>query len=486
MSVPGSKIAPPPIAPARPAGPSMPGPLALGPEDFAPVLRRGGPQGPVRPSRSYWADAWNRLRGNRQALASLVIVLLLFLFSSIGPLLWRLDPTAPDLSRISEPPSLSRTAQVLPEPSLYPDVVAPGVDPHPDGIDGATLPAPALLEVVGEPTTLAVRLDWTPVRGAAGYRVYRSTEPPAGAYLGLPVGQIDGGNVVSFEDTFALRPQTYFYSVIASNMADSPRARTLAVTPVSAITLAAARAVRGDASLGRVITLPPHPLGTDGLGRDVLARLMAGARVTLLLIGFLAPLLAILLGVVIGGVSGYFGGLVDQWLMRFTDFVLSLPFILFLILVRVALGSGPGQSDVTALLVGLVALSWTGEARLVRGQVLQLREMEFVQAARLLGASPTHLLARHLLPNTLGVVLVAFTFAVPSSIFTEAFLSFIGMGVTPPRASWGSMCLDGFGSFLTSPHEFVFPALFISVSVLAFNLLGDGLRDALDPRLRSR
>ncbi len=455
-------------------------------DEFAPAGRRPGPGGPVRPSLSYWADAWMRLRRNRQALASLVIVVGLFLFTALGPLLWRVDPAEPDLTRILEPPSLGRTATVLAEPAPMPELTVPGIEPHPDGVEGTALPAPASLEVVGRPTTLSVRLRWAPVAGAAGYRVYRSTEPPAGDYLGLPLGEVRGGNVVSFEDTFALRARPYTYAVVATNVTDSLRAATLEVTPLSAVTLAVARAVRPDAALGQRIAFPARPFGTDELGRDVLARLMAGAQVTLVTIGFVAPLLAILLGVIIGGVAGYFGGRVDQWLMRFTDFVLSLPFILVLILVRVALGSGPGRSDVTALLVGLVALSWTGEARLVRGQVLQLREGEFVQAARLLGASPVRLLARHLLPNTLGVVLVAFTFAVPASIFTEAFLSFIGMGVSPPRASWGSMCLDGFGSFLTSPHEFVFPALFISLSVLAFNLLGDGLRDALDPRLRSR
>jgi oligopeptide transport system permease protein len=117
--------------------------------------------------------------------------------------------------------------------------------------------------------------------------------------------------------------------------------------------------------------------------------------------------------------------------------------------------------------------------------VLQLRESEFVQASRLLGAKPYYLLARHLLPNTLGVILISFTFAIPGAIFTEAFLSFIGMGVEPPTPSWGSMCNDGIQSFLTHPHEFLFPALAISVAVLAINLLGDGLRDALDPRMRS-
>jgi oligopeptide transport system permease protein len=125
-------------------------------------------------------------------------------------------------------------------------------------------------------------------------------------------------------------------------------------------------------------------------------------------------------------------------------------------------------------------------ARLTRGQVLQLRESEYVQAARLLGARPWYLLLRHLLPNTLGVILVSFTFAIPGAIFTEAFLSFISMGVKPPMASWGSMAQDGYQIFLTSPHLFVLPSLFIAVAVLAFNLLGDGLRDALDPKLRSR
>jgi oligopeptide transport system permease protein len=164
--------------------------------------------------------------------------------------------------------------------------------------------------------------------------------------------------------------------------------------------------------------------------------------------------------------------------MRVTDVFLALPFLLVAILLQVTLGLPP--------LTALVALSWVGPARLVRGQILQLREQEFVQASRLLGAGPLHLLLQHLLPNTLGVLLVAVTFAIPQAIFTEAFLSFIGLGVEPPAASWGTLCNDGIRTFLTSPHEFLFPALFISGTVLSFNLLGDALRDALDPKLRGR
>ena len=172
-------------------------------------------------------------------------------------------------------------------------------------------------------------------------------------------------------------------------------------------------------------------------------------------------------------------------LSTIVDFVMALPFLLVVILISVTLGAG-GDRSIIALVSGMVSLGWSGVARLTRGQILQLRESEYVQAARLLGARPRYLLLRHLLPNTLGVILVSFTFAIPGAIFTEAFLSFISMGVKPPKASWGSMAQDGYQTFLTSPHLFIFPSLFIAAAVLAFNLLGDGLRDALDPKLRSR
>jgi oligopeptide transport system permease protein len=401
----------------------------------------------------------------------------------VGPLVWRVDPAEQVLTRISEAPSWSRSAVVLPELPPFREITVAGLPASPEA-DGATLPAPSSLAWIGEPSTQSVRMRWAPVPGAAGYLVYRSTEPPEGDYLGLPIGNVEGGNVVSFEDTFNLEPRTYHYSVVATNVSDSPQAVTRAVELSPGITLAEARDLQPGARPGDTITFPRRLLGTDYLGRDLLARLMAGARVSLF-IGFFAPFLAIAIGVLVGGIAGYVGGRVDQWIMRFTDFVLALPFLLFMILFRVVLGTGPGESGVVPMLTAMVVLSWTGAARLTRGQVLQLREAEFVQASRLLGARPTYLLMRHLLPNTLGVILVSLTFAIPSAIFTEAFLSFIGMGVVPPTPSWGSMCNDGIQVFLTHPHEFLFPAFAISVAVLAFNLLGDGLRDALDPKMRS-
>jgi oligopeptide transport system permease protein len=456
---------------------------AVAPEDFAPLARGDVARRATRPSLSYWQDAWMRLRKNRQALASLAIVCALLLFTAVGPLFWRVDPGQPVLSRVSEPPRWNNAAVVLPEPTPFEELVVADAPAEPKA-DGATLPAPAALGVLETPTVQSVRLRWSHVPGAAGYLVYRSTSRPGGDYLGLPMGEVGAGNVVSFEDTFNLEPTRYWYSVVATNGTESRSAATVEVQVPTGISLVDAKTIDPKAKPGDVVSRPRRPFGTDYLGRDLLARLIAGARISLF-IGFTAPLLAILIGVFVGGVAGYFGGRVDQWLMRITDFVLALPFLLFMILFRVALGVGPGESGIAPLLVAMIALSWTGAARLTRGQVLQLRESEFVQASRLLGAHPIYLLVRHLLPNTLGVILVSLTFAIPGAIFTEAFLSFIGMGVAAPTASWGSMCNDGIKTFLVYPHEFLFPAAAISVTVLAFNLLGDGLRDALDPRMRS-
>ena len=157
-----------------------------------------------------------------------------------------------------------------------------------------------------------------------------------------------------------------------------------------------------------------------------------------------------------------------------------------MILFKIAFGIGPGESGVFPMLVALVVLMWPSTARLVRGQILQIREQGYIGASQLLGAKTNYLIFRHMLPNTLGVVLVTITFAIPSAIFIEAFLSFIGMGVAPPTPSWGAMSNEGIKNMLTSPHELILPAILISITVLAFNLLGDGLRDAFDARLRNQ
>jgi oligopeptide transport system permease protein len=451
----------------------------LGPDDFAALHAGAAAPALSRPSLSYWRDAWQRLRRNRRALASLAIVIALLGFATLGPWLWPVDPAAQDVDQISQPPGADRSALLV---APYRTWVMEGPDPAEPG-----------LFLDGDATTQAVRLRWGALPDAAAYRVYRNLFPPEpGAALGLPLGEVAAAAPRAYEDRLDLRPQTWHYTVVALD-AEGAELNALVTLPVDVrrvITLADAQArglVAADAepAEGSVVRLALHPLGTDYLGRDLLARLMHGARVSLF-IGLCAPLLYVLFGVLYGSAAGFVGGRVDQALMRFADFVVALPFLLFMILFKIAFGIGPGESGIVPMVVALVVLSWPATSRLVRGQVLQIREEAYVGASRLLGAGSAYLIARHMLPNTLGVILVTLTFAVPSAIFTEAFLSFIGMGVAPPTPSWGSMCNEGIKTMLTYPHELIFPALFISVTVLAFNLLGDGLRDALDTRMRSR
>jgi oligopeptide transport system permease protein len=328
---------------------------------------------------------------------------------------------------------------------------------------------------------------------ARGYRIYRNLLPvgPERAY-GLPL-QETATDVLHFEDRLDLKPRKYFYSIVALDangheLKDNVTTIEGNVTRVMAPREALQRGLI-DANepvvYGTRYTLALHPLGTDYLGRDMLARLMHGARVSLF-IGFFAPFIFVIIGVAYGSVAGFLGGMTDQALMRFADFVVALPFLLFMILFKVVFAIGPGESGIMPMLLAMVLLLWPSTARLVRGQILQIREEGYISASRLLGAKTNYLVLRHMIPNTMGVILVTITFAVPSAIFTEAFLSFIGMGVAPPTPSWGSMCNEGIKTMLTTPHELIFPALLISITVLAFNLLGDGLRDALDARMRNR
>ncbi len=434
-----------------------------------------------RPSLSYWQDAWIRLRANRRALVSLLLVIGLLLFTLVGPWVWQVNPAAQDLDQVSQPPGVDRSALI--------------VDPHEAWVVGdvaSEVPGSGL-RLAAAATTQSVRLAWDVLPGARGHRVYRNLFPvgPERAY-GIPRAEFFDNSVLYFEDLLDLKPGTYYYTIVGLDQDGGLSDQTVSLTvDVQRVTTEAEARARGlvdeDQSLqsGDRVLLDLHPLGTDYLGRDMLARLMAGARVSLF-IGIGAPLCFVIFGVLFGAVAGFIGGKTDQLMMRFADFVVALPFLLFMILFKIAFGIGPGESGVMPMLVALVLLMWPATARLVRGQILQIREQGYISASRLLGAKTHYLILRHMLPNTLGVVLVTLTFAIPSAIFTEAFLSFIGMGVAPPTPSWGSMSNEGIKTMLTTPHELIFPALLISITVLAFNLLGDGLRDALDARMRNR
>lgn len=223
-----------------------------------------------------------------------------------------------------------------------------------------------------------------------------------------------------------------------------------------------------------------HWFGTDTLGRDLWTRVWMGGRVSLL-IAILATIIPYAIGMMIGGISGYFGGKVDMIIMRMIDILMGIPDLIYMILLMMILGSG----NIFTLVIAISITGWMTAARTTRGLVLQLKNREFIIASETLGASPLRLIFRHLIPNSLGILVVSMTLTIPSVIFYEAFLSYIGLGVTPPNPSWGQLIKNAVEQFRYYPYQFLIPCSLVSLTMLCFNLVGDGLRDALDPKLRA-
>ena len=250
-------------------------------------------------------------------------------------------------------------------------------------------------------------------------------------------------------------------------------------------------------------------LGADFLGRDLLSRIIYGARVSLP-VGFMGALTALIIGLVYGCISGFYGGKVDNFMMRVVDIMYAFPTMLLIILLmaffKTSFGGStePGTAAHTFnrisrimdgilglegggmlfIFVGIGVTAWMGTARLARGQILSIKEKEFIEASRMIGASDLRIIVRHILPNIVGPILVSVTLAIPAYISTEVFLSFIGLGVDPPTPSWGAMIADGARAIRSYPNQVLFPAIILAITMFAFNFLGDGLRDALDPRMR--
>lgn len=227
-----------------------------------------------------------------------------------------------------------------------------------------------------------------------------------------------------------------------------------------------------------------HPMGTDNAGRDQLARVLQGGQISLF-VGIISTLMSLLIGVSYGAIAGYFGGRLDNIMMRIVDVLYSLPYIIVVIVLLSMFRSQTARGQLILLFIALGSVSWLTMARIVRGQVLSLKNQEFVLAARATGVSGGRIIFRHLVPNTLGPVIVYATLTIPQIMLTEAFLSFLGFGVQAPLASWGSLAADGVQNIGIFPWQLIFPGVTMALTLFSLNFLGDGLRDALDPQMRT-
>ena len=222
-----------------------------------------------------------------------------------------------------------------------------------------------------------------------------------------------------------------------------------------------------------------HWFGTDELGRDIFSRVWQAGR-TSMIIGIFGAIIATVVGSIYGSICAYFGGRVDTIMMRIVEILTSIPYLIIVILISVVTQS----RSIGTLLFTLTITGWTGMARLVRGQMLQIKQQEFIMAAEALGVSPMKIITKHLIPNSLGIIIVAITFDIPGFIFAESFLSYLGLGPQPPATSWGALASAAQQNFVFFPYQLFFPGFMIALTMLSFTLLGDGLRDALDPKLR--
>lgn len=220
-----------------------------------------------------------------------------------------------------------------------------------------------------------------------------------------------------------------------------------------------------------------HWFGTDELGRDMLVRTWKGAQISLF-VGIVAAMIDLVIGIIYGGIMGYYGGKVDEIMNRFAEILYAVPYLIVVILLLVVM-----EPSLTTIIVAMSITGWINMAWIVRGQMMQLKNQEFALASKALGAGPIRIIFRHLIPNAMGPILVTLTLTVPGAIFTEAFLSFLGLGVQSPVASWGTMISDGIRALTIFPWRVLFPAIFLSLTIFAFNVFGDGLRDAFDPKL---
>ena len=418
----------------------------------------------ARPSLTYWQDCWQRLRKNKSAILSLVVIVIIVLAAIFVPMFWRFSYDQQNLEFANIPPQL-QLYDLGEENYVYLTNDFKSIDTDSAG----NLIAPSKM-VKDDKTNRMYIYEINDKPLVVDYGVYFKAksefiqQEAANAATGLiPVADVE---------------------YLANYFADNPP-ESGAVTVEEAKRILDKKIERFGVTYGGEVIRPfktvsnkTYVWGSDSLGRDVFIRVMYGARMSLL-VGVIAAIVNFVIGVLYGGIAGFCGGRVDNIMMRIVDTISSIPMMLYVILLMVVLGPG-----LQSIIIAMGLTHWVGMARIVRSQVLSMREQEFVLAATLLGVPSRKILTRHLIPNAMGPIMVSITMQIPSAMFTEAFLSFIGLGVSKPKASWGALANAALPGLYTNPYQLFYPALIMSITILALNLFSDGLRDSLDPRLR--
>ena len=375
---------------------------------------------PFRPSLTYWQEAWRRLKTHKPAIVGLIGVIFIILFGFVGPLFSTLSYSDQNIDFANLPPRLA----------IY------QLD---DDFYVFLTQDYKLMQVSSRGDILArlARIEQDTVN-----KLYTYSDGNREVLLDFSYNILPGKMNSPFDYSFTYEGREY--------------------TEVT-----------------KPVPNRKYPFGTDILGRSLLLRIMDGAQISLT-VALVASLVNLLIGVIYGSIAAYEGGRVDIIMMRIVDILNSIPLVLYVILIMVVVGN----RGLWTMVLSLGSVYWVVMARLVRGQVLSLKEQEFILAARALGVPRLQIIGRHLIPNAIGPIIVSMTMMIPTAIFTEAFISFIGLGVSAPKASWGTLANDALGSLLSYPYQLLYPILAIAITMLSFTMLGDGLRDALDPRLR--
>ena len=419
-----------------------------------------------KPSLTFLQDGWRRLKKNKTAMISMALVLILILGAIMIPFFWPYSYEEQTLTLSNVPPVLKiyPLTDEVNNLCVYITESYDAIEVTPDG-ELVQLLQPDYKDIISRKSMYNLNGKELTI----DYSLYTQAKKEYSA-LEKKYGEMD---LISTDAAAYLN--NYFGDESKETTVSLAEAKKILEEKIDKCTIT----YNGTKlTQSRLVHNKTFVLGSDSLGRDLFIRVVYGARVSLT-VGIFAALVNFLIGVFYGCFAGYKGGNVDTVMMRIVDVIDSVPMTLYVILIMVLIGSG-----MKSIIIALGLTYWVRMARIVRGQVLSLKNSEFVLAARTLGASTGRIFIKHLIPNMMGTIMVAIAMQIPNAIFTEAFLSFIGLGVSAPMASWGTLCNDALASIYVYPYQLLIPAVAISVTILAFNLFSDGLRDAFDPKQR--